>query len=668
MLFNLFFTATVETEGSVNGVTPKNLVKDLEKLIVKCNKAYREGAPLLSDAGYDSLLEELRKRSPGSSLLKKAIIEEAPKERKDTLPIPMPSLRKIKTFESLVSWMEKFYGVRNWIVTPKLDGLSVERDGKTASWSRGDGIIGQRCDKQCSFVKDYLKDPHYTRGEMIITNKVWEEEKDKTFAGKKHPRNTVGGLVTGDYKKGLPYRLMTYMGYDLFVKGKNSSKEEQINILNTTVNTVPMPYKVAEEFTEENLTAFYEEWKTQFPIDGLVIEVNEVEFRAGEESDGTPVYAVAYKPSSFATEGVTTILEVSRGINRWGVITPVIEIEPIELSGATISRVSGINMSYVKNWGLYEGQKVTIIRSGEVIPKIVEVEGIKIPFREDYSIGGAYIDAYNESVVERSKAEVEQSFTDDCPFCGAHLGWDKSEINQVCENKLCEEKIFQGVADFFLILGLENFSGSTLRAIYEEGYDSVQAILNITQEQLLGVEGFALKSVNAFIAQMERFRVEGVPLCKLLHASGLFPNLGSRTIQIILNAIKNDWHLATDKEFLSTIPGVAEITANTFAEGYKVWEKPKGIKVSYTYVVEMEEEIIEGTFTGERMCFTKCRPTGEEALLFKSNGGVLVDAVTSKTTTLVVKDLSETSTKTEKAKKLGIRILSYQQFKELLRV
>lgn len=646
-------------------------VAQLEKAIVYYNREYRKGNSLISDAKYDALLEELLSLEPNHPLLHKAIIDETPTERKGTLPIPMPSLRKVKSVDALKSWAKNFKGIKDVVITPKLDGLSIESNGKGLSWSRGDGFIGQRCDAQCSIIKDTLKDSHYTRGEMIIINSVWEKEKDKAFAGKKHPRNTVGGLVTGDYKEGLPYHLMTYMAYDLFLDGKELSKAEQLNILNSTVNKKAMPYVTTklDGLTEENLHQFFEMWQKIFPVDGLVIEVNEAKFRKGEESDGTPSYAVAYKHPSFSENGVTTIKEVSRNINRWGVVSPIIEVEPIELSGATISRVSGVNMAYTHALKMYSGEEVTLVRSGEVIPKIVAIGGVRIPFREEFSTMGEYVTAYNEAVEERQAMPVKQSFKDTCPFCGEPLEWDKTGVNQVCVNPKCEERIFQEVSDFFLILGLENFSAVTLRNIYNTGCRTVDSILDISKEELSWVTGFAEKSTETFIKQMELLKTEGVPFSKLLHASGYFPNLGSRTIQLILNAVGEDDKKALDKEFLSSVPGVAEITADTFVRGFKKWKtKPftTKVKVSYSFIEEVEEEVIEGIFSGERACFTKCRPTGEEANTFKSNGGVLVESVSAKTTLLVVKDLSETSVKTTKAKSLGVKIWSYQQFKDAL--
>lgn len=651
-------------------------LNELERYITHLNTQYRKGHPEVEDWEYDEFIERLKSQFPDSPLLQSAVIEPAPESRKDTLPIPMMSLEKYKTIESLLEWCRSkvYYNPTpklqvDFVITPKLDGLSIERDEAERCWTRGDGFVGQRCDDHCSHLKDRLNETHFTRGEMIITNEDWNS--NSIFREYKNPRNTVGGWLTSPYKIEVPYDKMSYICYDLFLSGPPLSKLDQLNILNNTCNTVSIPFRVVrlEDITRKFLKSLFDEWKQLFPMDGLVIDVNPYLFRTGVEANGNPSYAVAYKDPEFSEKKETKILKLTRNINRFGVVTPTIEVEPIELSGSTISKVNGINMSYIYDWGLFEGQEITIVRSGEVIPKIVQVGSVVIPFIEEFTSQRNYQESYNSQVAKRDfevdNWKLEKKFDEylTCPFCGEALVWDKTFINQVCINSDCKEKKLQKVVDFFKILEVEEIAEATFRTLFSYGYETVNDILSITKTHLIGIEGFGDISSDKFLKEIERVKFVGFPAARLMHASSLFPNLGEKTLQLILNSIFGSKPLPITVEHLTTINGIGQITAEVFVQGINKWQmSPELGNFAISYYSEPEKKAPSGPLFGEKYCFTGCRPSEEQKALIEELGGEIIDSVSSKTTHLIVKTLDSVSSKTTKAKSLGIPISSLNDF------
>jgi DNA ligase (NAD+) len=293
----------------------------------------------------------------------------------------MMSLDKVKTIDAFLKWANNFPGA-TFVITPKYDGLSVGMsEGK--AWTRGDGIIGQDCTQhvQVSHLTFDIADGDIVRGEIIIDNRDWKFFK-KINPTAKSQRNSATGLINGDYdsKKEQEYGCLRIMPYEIM--GSNLDKDRQLcKYFNSEYAKIDDLRYVTEKF----LFDLFNKWRKKFPIDGLVIDVNEAKYRKGVEANGNPSYTIAYKHTSFSERKDGVVDRIERSINRNGVITPVVVLkEPINISGADILKVSAINMRYVKDWGLYPDTRITIVRSGEVIPIIVSVENVDIPFREDF--------------------------------------------------------------------------------------------------------------------------------------------------------------------------------------------------------------------------------------------------------------------------------------------
>lgn len=639
------------------------------------NNAYREGAPIMSDMEYDALENKLRELNPNDEWFKKGVNDEKPKNREYILPYPMMSLNKVKMVEDIVVWGKKFPSA-TFIITPKYDGLSLGMSEKK-SWTRGDGYIGQDCTEHVSniYIKPEISSEMIIRGEIIIDNNDWVNFK-KINNTAKSQRNSATGLINGDFdiNRKDEYGLLRVMPYDIM--GSNMDKEQQLEILG---NSNYVKVTNIHKMTEDYLLNLFVVWKKLFPIDGLVIEVNEDKYRHEVESNGNPSYAIAYKHPSFSEIGYGIIDRIERNVNRNGIVTPVIWLkESVNLAGADVQKANGINMKYIFDWGLFPGETVAIIRSGEVIPKIIGVGDSFIPFKDEFKDVHEYENVYNEELKQRqTKINITSdiNYLYECPICGERL--ERLMTNEtdwcefVCNNVSCEGKQFASVSKFFEICGVDGFGEKSFEQLMSCGLieNSFFDAFNIRYEDLLELDGWAELNSQKFLAEMNRIKSD-LPLARFLHATGWFADLGEKTLQKLIDAhlfpSRMDGTISTNGLFerLLEVDGVQEITARKYLDGIEMFNNKLDVIVhngfNFSYI---ETPVNEGPLQGMVVCATGFR-NQELFAKIEELGGVISDGVTKLTTCLIVKDLSSNSSKMKKAEKMGIEIMDIDGFTE----
>jgi DNA ligase (NAD+) len=656
-------------------------VNKLRDEIVKANLLYRQGTPIMEDEEFDRLEAELRSLSPDDEWFKKGVNDEKPKERAYTLPHPMMSLDKVKTIDALLAWAGKFPKA-TFIITPKYDGLSIGISSD-AAWTRGDGTVGQLCTahvKNASY-KPVIEDNDIIRGEIIIANRDWKKFKKRNVTAKSQ-RNSATGLINGDYdaERLEDYKLLSIMPYEIM--GSNLNKDKQ---LTKYYNSEYSKIRDINMINEKFLFDLFNKWRKNFPIDGLVIDVNESEYRNGVEANGNPSYTIAYKHNSFSERKDGIIDRIERSINRNGVITPVVVLkDAINISGADILKVSAINMRYVKDWGLYPDTKVTIVRSGEVIPKIVSVENVDIPFREDFQDNAKYELVYTSAVQLRQMQMMHYGFNpktgstemmtfnnhdylfETCPICGDKIEKvtnDKGEwCEMICTNLSCQGRLYGRISKFFEICGIDGFGEKTFNSLIDNGMieSSFFEPFYLKPSDFDGLDGWGEKSIEKFFNELERIRRGNLPVARFLHATGWFSDLGEKTIQKIIDA---DGWLRPEKTLLE-IDGVQEITANKFWKGVMSYvENMEEIDKLFTFKYwETPKE--EGRFSGMVFCMTGFRDKELSEKIIEL-GGSVSDGVTKETTCLIVKDITSNSSKVQKARKNGIEIIDRETFLQI---
>jgi DNA ligase (NAD+) len=282
------------------------MIEQLKETIIKANEAYRAGNPIISDSEYDTLLEELALLSPNDDLLNIVGHHVIDESRKRRLPIEMASMNKIKSMDDINDWC-RLKNITNHsfvIITPKYDGLSlcVEESSESA-FTRGDGEFGQKSDSHYSLMDNKLTNNQhftYTYGEVMMSKKVFLEKYAEDFA---NPRNLVAGLLNSK-EATESLKDCQYIKYGA-VPARNTfqTKKQILDELNSG-QRVKVPYHICRisELTEELLIDLFHQYSVDYEIDGLIIEINELNQQTTlgrETSSNNPVFARAFKHPSF---------------------------------------------------------------------------------------------------------------------------------------------------------------------------------------------------------------------------------------------------------------------------------------------------------------------------------------------------------------------------------
>jgi DNA ligase (NAD+) len=351
-------------------------MNNLEKRIQLLADAYYQGQELVPDSEYDALVDLLKKTKPDSELLKKEVIGSDLKgiNKKYKLPYTMGTLEKCNTIEEFEKWFEKNF-IDKFVIESKVDGAGVLLqyiDGELVfAYSRGDSEYGEDLTKNIKLVngvqENISKDfSGCIRGEVVVYNDIFEEH----FKGEANPRNTAAGKLK--QKDGSGCDKLNFIAYDVFSdKDSNIDSTERNKISFLKNNNFETPfYKETNSLKEivdlrNNINELRK--NLRYNIDGIVIK----QFNVDKEDlkRKTPLKNCAFKPSpSIKITKVKDIIWQLAG----SYFAPVAIIEPVELCGTTVERASLANINIMIKLDIRVGDSVKIIRSGEIIPKIIE--------------------------------------------------------------------------------------------------------------------------------------------------------------------------------------------------------------------------------------------------------------------------------------------------------
>ena len=624
------------------------MIQELRKRIIDANNAYRTGNAIISDNEYDILLEELATLSPDDELIGKVGLEVTDESRKTKLPIPMASMNKIKTIDEIKDWhrLKLIPSAVEVICTPKYDGLSLCVDEVTCdAITRGDGTYGQKSTNHYRFIGNHFydqRDPEFmqnenafgtgpfshTYGEVIMPKSVFHEKYSVDFA---NPRNLVAGLINS---KTISDSLKDcqYIKYGAVPNQKNqfTTKAELLDVLNDG-QKIKVPYFVTSitDITEEKLIELFHNWSIDFEIDGIIIEVNNLATQNSlgrEQSSGNPIYARAFKHDSFEQKAESTVTGISWNISKQGLLKPIVHINPIRLDGVTVSNVTGNNARFVKDMGIGVGAKLIVKRSGLVIPKIIDVvETVE----------------FVEPIIE-----------------GVEIGWNEAGIELVTLTETEDQQLKKIVA-FFEILEAENVGDGVVSQIWDAGYRTIRDILNLTINDLESIDRFGKRKSKIVFDSIKK-STTNIQLSKLQHATSIFVGLGSKKLALLEHFTEKP----TIQQVME-IEGFAEISAKTYVENYDKFRTfIEGLPVTISEKVEVVA--VGDDLIGMVVVFTGVRLKEEEKLL-ELRGAKIGSSVSKNTTHLVCKDPNSGSSKLEKAKSLGIQIMSVDDLNILLK-
>lgn len=642
-------------------------ITSLAESIQRYNQAYRQGKPQISDAHYDELIEELKRLSPNHKWFQHIEPSAVNKERKVKLPIPMKSLNKVKSVAEIKQWLTSMAipSTAELIVMPKFDGVSWLRDelaGKVYSRGGTDNE-GQDCSAHYDLLTSYKEystsDLHYTFGELVFDCKTWGQElagkvSDATGEKFKSPRNTVAGLINRDepseilkhttfYRYGVgAIDLDNFQTYSQLLQTLCESYHQHIYATTVTV----------AELDETKLTNLFKEWRKCYYIDGLVIYLNDIilwKTIGRQQTTGNPLYAIAYKHPDFTDVFETTVKGVDWKISKAGALKPVVNMDAVDTGDCTMENPTGYNAKYIFDNSIGTGARITVTRSGGIIPKIL-------------------------SVMEEATSEIMIEQRDNllyCPDCGQPTKWNDTQVELICANPECPGIRLAKVVHFYTTLEAEQMGEETIAKMFKAGYDTLQRILDITFDELVLIEGFGESIANAILAANKKIR-DGVDIIKLMHASDCFLGIGQIKAKSIISNLSENDRFAFTHGYVFIEDGFDQ-TPQFLALNKTKQAFLKGVAPFYDFVsrnrlkiLPMKESVkpTGNKYDGMRICFSGIRDKDLETKIV-DQGGEVVNGVSKTTTHLIVADINSSSSKTSKARALKIPILTIESFKAL---
>ncbi len=551
----------------------------------------------------------------------------------------------------------------------KYDGLAIGLSYKNGilvqAVTRGDGVQGDDVTSNVKTIRSIplsLRGSNYPddfeiRGEIIMTrsgftkfNEQREKEGGQPFA---NPRNAAAGSMKLLNSAEVAKRpLDCYLYYVLGEKLPHQS--HYANMIAAKKWGFKVPDHIARVSSIDEIFEFIDNWDTarnnlDFEIDGIVIKVNE---NAQQQQLGftakSPRWAISYK---YKTEqAVTKLLSISYQVGRTGAITPVANLEPVALAGTTVKRASLHNADIIEELDLHEHDFVKVEKGGEIIPKIVGIDLIK-----------------------RKAESLKVEYIENCPECDTQLVRQEGEANHYCPNEYhCPPQI-KGKIEHFVSRKAMNIAGgeATVNALFEKGFvKNVADLYDLSREQLLQLDGFKDKSADNLLSSFEESK--RVPFEKVLFALGI--RFVGQTVAVKLAEYfvsMNRLMQATEMELIM-VDEIGERITESLLEYFKnpynlrLIERLKSAGLKFE--IEKNSSIVPNIFQDKSFVvsgkFTIARDVIKK--MIRNYGGKNVSSISAKTNYILAGD-SMGPAKLKKAEKLGILIISEDDFMEMIK-
>jgi DNA ligase (NAD+) len=631
--------------------------EDLEKLLRKFSDAYyNTNKPLIEDITYDILYDLLKERDPTNKFLRESGAKIKVDRKKVELKYPMGSLTKIKPNEGdLDPWINKYKGP--YIISDKLDGVSAQiykkPNGTIEMYTRGKGDESGNVGEDISHLLKYinigeiknLENDMSIRGELIIKRIDFDKIKDLY----KNIRNTVSGVVNSKTVDIKIAKLVDFVAYSIL--NPEIEQEQQMKKLKEMkINYVE--YKVLKKLDENILQDYLKDRrsKSDYDIDGIVVVDSSKIYKL---KTGNPENAFAFKMVLDDQFTIAEVVSVNWDYSMDSLCKPTVTIKPVELVGVTITNATAHNADFIRKNKLGPGAKIKIIRSGDVIPKIMEV------------------------IEPAKKASMP-----DIPYV-----WNDTDVDIIIDYS---KKVPQYVIDrvlvnvlihFFSTLNIKYISEGILTKLVDNDYKNIFVIVEAfidCDDDLSEIDGVGdkliLKISKEIISKLDKAK-----LYTFMDASHMFgKGIGSRKLKEILNVypnIMNDKSSKSDlKDKIINIDGFANLTASRFVDNLEKFKKfyndfNQIFNISHmandlTHIKEKDKEKDKNKnkLKDQVIVFTGVRNKDIESKI-EDYGGKISSSISKNTTILVTSDNPDTSTeKYKKAKSLNINIITVTQF------
>ena len=668
--------------NSLDNEILKNYTNLKNKIEKYNNFYYNEDNPIISDMEYDGLLRKLKEMEKEYPALLE--IDDSPTEKiggtasnkfsKVEHKVPMLSLSntyniaEIEDFDKRVKKIINFSEKIEYILELKLDGLSIsliyENGNLTRAVTRGDGKIGEDVTENIMEIESIpkkLKEPISleVRGEIILPiqnfNKINEEREENGEEVFANPRNAAAGTI-----RQLDSTIVSKRGLDCYlyylVNAENYGIKTHLESIKFIEKLGFKTTKVFEKYSDfKTLEKSIEKWRTKrekldYETDGLVIKINDFSFyETLGYTTKSPRWAIAYK---FPAEQVKTrLLDVTFQVGRTGVVTPVAELEAVNLSGSVVKRASLHNFDEIRRKDIKIGDNVIVEKAAEIIPQVVNVV-----------------------FDDRKGTEKEIKEPESCPACGTKLVKEEGLVALKCLNPHCPEKIKREIS-YFVSRDAMNISGLGEKIVEKFiELEKIKTVVDIYflenyRNELENLEKMGKKSVENLLNSINESKNQD--FSKVLYALGI-PFVGKFNANLLSKTFK-DINVLKEKsvEELLEVKGIgdkAAIAVNTFLNNENNWKiitELKEIGLKFKFEEDELKEVKDNPIKGKNFLATgklQKYKRNEIKDIILEKGGNYLSAVSKNLDFLIAGE--KAGSKLEKAQNLGIRVLSEDEFEK----
>ena len=668
--------------NSLDNEILKNYTNLKNKIEKYNNLYYNEDNPIISDMEYDRLLRKLKEMEKEYPALLE--IDDSPTEKiggtasnkfsKVEHKVPMLSLSntyniaEIEDFDKRVKKIINFSEKIEYILELKLDGLSIsliyENGNLTRAVTRGDGKIGEDVTENIMEIESIpkkLKEPISleVRGEIILPipnfNKINEEREENGEEVFANPRNAAAGTI-----RQLDSTIVSKRGLDCYlyylVNAENYGIKTHLESIKFIEKLGFKTTKVFEKYSDfKTLEKSIEKWrikreKLDYETDGLVIKINDFSFyETLGYTTKSPRWAIAYK---FPAEQVKTrLLNVTFQVGRTGVVTPVAELEAVNLSGSVVKRASLHNFDEIRRKDIKIGDNVIVEKAAEIIPQVVNVV-----------------------FDDRKGTEKEIKEPESCPACGTKLVKEEGLVALKCLNPHCPEKIKREIS-YFVSRDAMNISGLGEKIVEKFiELEKIKTVVDIYflenyRNELENLEKMGKKSVENLLNSINESKNQD--FSKVLYALGI-PFVGKFNANLLSKTFK-DIDVLKEKsvEELLEVKGIgdkAAIAVNTFLNNENNWKiitELKEIGLKFKFEEDELKEVKDNPIKGKNFLATgklQKYKRNEIKDIILEKGGNYLSAVSKNLDFLIAGE--KAGSKLEKAHNLGIKVLSEDEFEK----
>ncbi|WP_313990064.1 NAD-dependent DNA ligase LigA [Gemella morbillorum] len=659
----------------------EHIKEEIFKLVALLNKYsydyYVEDNPQISDTEYDTLYKQLEKLEQEYP---EFILDNSPTQRvgdrvldefeKVIHKVPMLSLSNtfsiedLRDFDSRISKLSSDDSIE-YICELKIDGLAISinyENGKLVSAAtRGDGIVGENVTENIKTIFSIpktlkTKKSFEVRGEVYLPkksfellNKEREENNEVLFA---NPRNAAAGSLRQLDSKITAKRRLSAFIYSVIGDENINSQKMALTVAADLGLPVNPNFKLCKTIDEVvDYIMYWEEHKQDLPyeIDGIVIKVNSYSLQ--EEIGSTqksPRWATAYK---FPEEELATkLLDIELSVGRTGIITPVAVLNPINISGSTVSKASLHNKDIIDELDIHIGDMVVVKKAGEIIPKVVRVvEELRLANSEKYIMPNI------------------------CPSCESKTFTKEGDPFTRCLNSDCPEQNIRKIIHFASreALNIEGLGDKVVATLYEKGIiKHTIDLFSLDRNKLVELERMGDKSVDNLLNAIENSKQSS--LDKVIFALGIL-NVGKKAGKILAEYYKNltNFSKATVDELLE-LPDIGLITAESIVDYLSNDNNLRFIneliEIGMNPQYEIQNKNTDNIFSGKTIVLTGklVELTRNEAKEYLERFGAKVTgSVTSKTDYVIAGE--KAGSKLAKAEQLGIQVLSEDKFIDIMK-